>query len=255
MQDRYAGDVGDFGKYGLLNEICKNSNKKFRLGFNWYYVTREEKKPGNGKCMWDYLRDDNPNSKNYRNCFPNLYDQLKEMVDCGQGNIREIEKGAVLPRETIFYSKPVPATENLAMRKVDRENWFKESLAKLKMADIIFLDPDNGIQTETVKKTHTKAIKYVFADEIQRYSELGKSLIIYNHRDRTLPSSYKLKLLSITTTPLKAYDAITVLKFKRFSVRHYVFLMQREHKDLIERTIDNLTREPYNFLFEEYPIN
>jgi hypothetical protein len=47
MQDAYVGDVGDFGKYGLLNEIHRKSDGKIRLGINWYYVIEEEKKTGN----------------------------------------------------------------------------------------------------------------------------------------------------------------------------------------------------------------
>ena len=123
------------------------------------------------------------------------------------------------------------------------------------MADIFFLDPDNGTPSEKVKKTHKKAIKYVFTDEIQRYYESGKSLIIYSHRDRTPQSGYKRKLLSITANLPKAWGKIKVLKFKQVSVRHYVFLIQNEHNDLIMRTIENLTREPCNFLFEEYPLH
>ena len=255
MQDRYIGDVGDFGKYVLLNEIYKNSDEEFKLGVNWYYVTREERKTGDGRHT-NYLSDDNPNSKKYRNCFPNLYDRLRRIVNCGQRNLREIEISAVLPKETIFYSKPAPYSSRSPVRRIaDRENWFEESLAKLKMADIILLDPDNGIPSEKVKKTHKKAIKYVFTDEIQRYYESGKSLIIYTHRDRTPQPGYKRKLLSITTTLPKAWGKIKVLKFKRVSVRHYVFLIQNEHNDLIVRTIENLTREPCNFLFEEYPLH
>lgn len=38
MQDGYVGDVGDFGKYLLLWNICSpaESNKKLKLGVNWY---------------------------------------------------------------------------------------------------------------------------------------------------------------------------------------------------------------------------
>ncbi len=46
-----------------------------------------------------------------------------------------------------------------------------------------------------------------------------------------------------------------VLRFKRVSVRHYVFLIQKEHQDLIEETINWLTRDPYNFLFEIHNLD
>jgi len=106
MQDRYVGDVGDFGKYGLLNEICKKSNGSVRLGINWFYVTREEKQRGDGRHI-SYLSDENKDSKKYAVCFPDLYDKLKGVVG-GRRSIKEIEKSLILPKETIFYSKPLP---------------------------------------------------------------------------------------------------------------------------------------------------
>ena len=182
MQDRYVGDVGDFGKYGLLKEICKKSNGSVRLGINWFYVTRKEKRRGDGRHI-GYLSDENKNSRKYVVCFPDLYDKLKDIVN-GNRSIKEIEKRLILPKDTIFYSNTLPFGENPFEREEGRKNWFKESLSQLKSADIIFLDPDNGIQTNKVKKTQIKAIKYAFKGEIKEYYELGKSVIIYNHRDR-----------------------------------------------------------------------
>ncbi len=166
MQDRYTGDVGDFGKYGLLNEIYEKSNESIKLGINWYYVTRQEKQTGDGRHI-AYLRDENKNSKKYHDCFPNLYSQLKSIVNYRSRNIKEIEKGLILPTTTVFYSEPLPYSSVKPIeRRKDRENWFEKSLIKLKTSDIVFLDPDNGIQTDKVKKTQIRAIKYVFTDEV-----------------------------------------------------------------------------------------
>ena len=35
MQDNYIGDIGDYGKYGLLREICAEA---MSLSVNWYRV-------------------------------------------------------------------------------------------------------------------------------------------------------------------------------------------------------------------------
>jgi hypothetical protein len=257
VQDKYTADVGDFGKYVLLNEIYRNSNGKLRIGINWYYVNREETKLTDGKYT-EYLYDNCKNSKNYRICFPKLYDQLRRIVNDGRRNIKAIEKGSVLPEGTIFYSKPLPYSSKSTIQKgMNREIWFEESLAALTMADLIFLDPDNGIQTERINATQIKAMKYVLKDEIQRYYRAGKSLLIYTHRDRTPESSYKEKLrrrlLSITSL-LCELDRIKIVKFKRYSVRDYVFLMQEENMNLVARTIESLTREPLSFLFQEYTL-
>ena len=39
MQDRYVGDVGDFGKYGLLRALCGGD---LTLGVVWYLYPDEE---------------------------------------------------------------------------------------------------------------------------------------------------------------------------------------------------------------------
>jgi hypothetical protein len=252
MQDRYVGDVGDFGKYGLLNEICKKSNGGVRLGINWFYVTKKERKEGDGKRTINYLRDGSKDSKKYRACFPELpelYAKLKGIVDDGRRSIKEIEKGLILPKETIFYSKPLPYSSlNPSEREEDRKNWFKESLTKLKEADIIFLDPDNGVQTAKVRKTQIKAIKYVFEDEIKAYYELGKSLVLYHHRGRKPESEHSRRIAELGQ--ITSCNGIKVLRFKRVSIRYFIFLLQKDHQDLIAQTIDYLRSEPCDFLFE-----
>lgn len=257
MQDKYVGDVGDFGKYGLLDCIYDASRRlkhEAVLGVNWYYVTGETEKPTDGRYT-EYLdKKNNRNARIYEQCFPELYKKLKEKVGNKQRNIKSIEDGYVLPKSTIFYTEPIPYMSlNPKEREADREKWFAKSLHKLETANIVFLDPDNGIQTKSVRKTHKRAVKYVFDDEIQRYYEAGKSLIIYTHRDRSKESDYKQKLLDIKDI-LNDEEKMRVLKFKRYSVRHYLFLMQKEHENLVAEVIDRLTKAPCDFLFEEYPI-
>ena len=41
MQDRYAGDVGDFGKFGLLRTLCELNAPQLKLGIVWYLVPEE----------------------------------------------------------------------------------------------------------------------------------------------------------------------------------------------------------------------
>ena len=177
MQDRYAGDVGDFGKYSLLHQVFNESNGVVRLGVNWYYVTRQENGNGDGNHI-DYLSKTNKGWAQYRECFPLLYDKLKSIVSHGR-KISEIENRGVLPDQTIFYSKPIPYFSATSSKRIkDREKWFEESLSRLSEADIIFLDPDNGIQLDTSSKGTPNAVKYAFTDEIERYFKLGKSLII-----------------------------------------------------------------------------
>ena len=60
MQDRYAGDVGDYGKLGLLKCLEKHG---FIIGVNWYRIaTPDTEKKKDGTYMHDdgkYLIPDN----------------------------------------------------------------------------------------------------------------------------------------------------------------------------------------------------
>ena len=39
MQDRYAGDIGDFGKFALLKEL---ENQGLSVGVNWYKINQPD---------------------------------------------------------------------------------------------------------------------------------------------------------------------------------------------------------------------
>ena len=40
MQNRYTGDIGDFGKYGLLRALCSpvGEIQRLQLGVVWYLM-------------------------------------------------------------------------------------------------------------------------------------------------------------------------------------------------------------------------
>lgn len=250
MQDKYVGDVGDFGKYILLKEICK----VFKLGINWFYVN-DRKGKQDKEYRYIYLKDQYKKSEYFRECCPDLYDKFRNwgIAENKNRSIAKIEEAEILPG-TAFYRKPLPQGE------AERERWFKGSVGEFEKGkvNIIFLDPDNGIQPNPQKgKKDKDAIKYVFYDEIEYYYKLGKSLIIYNHRDRSPKEEYDGKIFGIKDY-VKFCRGIRVLKFKRFFVRHYVFLIQKNHEKVIDNTIkrlERITKKDPKFLFEEYYPN
>ena len=65
MQDRYAGDVGDFGKFALLRALCGGRS----LGVCWYRTDAAEEKNNDGRHL-DYLYLD-----------PEVFNGLKRFVD------------------------------------------------------------------------------------------------------------------------------------------------------------------------------
>ena len=82
MQDNYVGDIGDYGKYGLLRNVTAAG---LRLAVNWYRVVPT--RPGqqeDGKYT-SYL--DKPEI--YRHYDPELFDCLAGIVHRQKRSIEE----------------------------------------------------------------------------------------------------------------------------------------------------------------------
>jgi hypothetical protein len=251
MRDNYAGDVGDFGKYVLLRELMNQSDKTTRLGINWYYTDHEEAPNRDGRHV-AYLDISVRDNLRYGSCCPELYDKLAMIIRQNKRRVAEVESSGILPRGTIYYSTPIPNSGmNPAERIQLRQSWFQQSLKTLENADIIFLDPDNGISLDISVKGKPFGMKYVFMDEIEAYNRSGKSLIVYNHRDRRPRDEYEMKILSIRQY-VNSHTDIKVLRFKRVAVRDFIFLIQEHHRELMDLTIERLTNPPLDFLFKPF---
>lgn len=231
MQNRYTADIGDYGKYGLLRflyEECKKTS--FTLGINWYLVDPMElgeESKGDGKKI-EYLYKD-PKNK-FRECDEGSYDELRNIVDEDKRNVSEIEDRKILGDGTVFYRKKLSyANKNGSdERKKGREGWHKEGYEKLKGCDIVFFDPDNGLETLKCNKYGKKGIKYVLREEIEYYYSRGKSIILYNHVSREKKERYIQRF-----KPLN-HDMLPCLRWRRGSARDYVFILQPTHTDKIK---------------------
>ena len=87
MQDRYAGDVGDFMKLGLLRQMAEGD---LLLGINWYRAP-DERHNADGKHI-TYLESNNAIGRKLRPCDTHLYEALARMVEEGNRSIDRLER-------------------------------------------------------------------------------------------------------------------------------------------------------------------
>ena len=73
MQNGYTGDIGDYGKYGLLRILSKN----LKLGVVWYLVPNEIHK-NDGK-LTHYAHMQNADPILYSKLQKILLDQLQDL--------------------------------------------------------------------------------------------------------------------------------------------------------------------------------
>jgi len=171
MQNRYTGDIGDFGKYGMLRGLCTGE----KLGIIWYLVPDEQHNDDGNKTSYLDHDKEHPtklNVKRYRNLDPELYDKLRKIVKDENRNVAAIRVNDILSTSTnVFFEEHVP--------RFDRKEWLQGAHDLVQSCDILFLDPDNGLQVKRMKKPS----KHVFWDNLSVYSS-SQSLIIYQHRQR-----------------------------------------------------------------------
>jgi hypothetical protein len=239
MKNQYFGDVGDFGKYGLLSAVLET---ELSLGINWY-LTPDEPEKTDGKYI-EYLND----MPEYERCDPELYRFLKTKVSDNKRNVKEIK---ALPRflnvptyDRILDVHQVKVKERFSVRWA----WFQESMQALQACDVVFMDPDNGIEVKSAPVTNRRSPKYVRYSEIEQFYSYGKSMIVYNHRDRSKEIEYLKRITCLKD--LLGGAQIILVRFKRFSVRDYIFVLQERHEDMICEAIHRFLESDWGRLFE-----
>lgn len=210
MQDRYAGDIGDFGKIGLLKTL---QAQDLSVGVKWYHVKPMdiEKKPDG-----TFKQEDGKYLIPIRlwTCDETLAESLTKIAKSDDRSINAVERGDFVLNAR-YYNDPVTAA--------GRDEWHKRALEKLKGVDIVFVDPDNGMLVKSIGKESAKSIKYTFYEEVRDYVQQGQSVLIYNHRSRKQEIQYFheicSKLQKATGVPKTDILKIT---FPKCSVRDYL---------------------------------
>lgn len=235
MQNRYAGDVGDFGKIGLLRQI---SRLEICIGVNWY-LTPDENHNADGKHI-GYIAD-----PKYNGCDDSLRDSLKSILN-GKRSVLALENKYLIPRALYYHEVLLPPS-----RTFSRRDWHIKALEVLGDAEIVFLDPDNGLIVKSVSAGSAKSNKYIMPSEIVDYFAAGKSVIFYNHRSREQESVYLQRFNWMNEDSILKNAVITGVSFKRGTVRDYILVLQPSHASKVIESVDNMLQSPWRNHFKK----
>ena len=223
MQDRYTGDIGDFGKLGLLRAL---QSRDLTIGVNWYLTPDEDH---NDDGMYTkYLKDES-----YRKYDESLWLDLKQIVDENQRKVSALQNDRIL--QAVFYDKTLDfAGKKKAERIWIREEWHRQALDQLSELDVVFVDPDNGLVVPSAEG-RPKENKYVMPDELLDYYRKGSSVIYYQHKARRQDQFYADQHEKLIKSPGLEGASGLGLKFKKTSQRYYFFILQPRHREMIEK--------------------
>jgi hypothetical protein len=214
VKNQYFGDVSDYRKYGLLRLLTDGG---LTLGVNWMLTPNDDGTDGNKR---EYLSD----PAKWRGCDEALYDGLTALLDGGQPPGVSLLEGSDLLPDTTFFSELVPDG------KEERLAWASQARGTLSDCDLVFLDPDNGLEIKSKKIGAKNSSKFALWDEVRAYWEQGSSLLIYQHWIRMERSAF----FNQQATCLK--ELLGVDQVIGISTAHVLFLLvpQAEHVEQLE---------------------
>jgi hypothetical protein len=249
VQDRYAGDLGDYLKFGLLRWLAPpGASASPRLGVVWYR-TADETHNADGKYI-TYLDPGHPSSHHFRELDPDLYDRVANVVH-GERSTARLESVGLLGAGTSFFGDlldfaDLPVTAQAA-RQARRQSWLQRAMATTAGCDLIFADPDNGIRpaAHLVPRHRTKAVKYAYLDELAAFAERGQSLVVYHHTDRTatVEEQARRRLGDIARdVPL---EPVAAVRASRGTTRLFLVAATESHAGYLTERLTALTVSPW----------
>jgi hypothetical protein len=167
MKHQYFGDVNDYRKYGLLRIVQRETG--LRLGVWWMLTPDDGRSDGNSTS---YLGE----PKRWREYDPPLFDALAAAVPAGRSIAAVMERG--LLGDALFVDALVPDNA------VERATLFASARASLRAAEIVFLDPDNGLEIPSCAPGRKGSSKFALQREIEELFAAGHSILVYQHFPR-----------------------------------------------------------------------
>jgi hypothetical protein len=169
MKNQYFGDINDYRKYGLLRVLTGRGEIKTAV----CWMLTPDHGRGDGGFI-DYLEQPD----RWRGFDPLLFDQLRELVQTQNlRDVRGVETSAVLPSCRFAPGFVLDDADG-------RARYFEAFKDLAGGCELVFFDPDNGIEVGTKPVGRKDSSKYLYWHEIERFWKAGQSLLIYQHFPR-----------------------------------------------------------------------
>lgn len=206
MKNQYFADINDYLKYGLLRCFAAAG---LRVGICWMLTPDDGRSDGH---KIGYLSD----PKRWRDFDPHLFDSLAAAIRKNSRRVRHFQNSGLLPN-ACFSNTFVPDEQP------SRKRWLTKSLRRLGEMDVLFFDPDNGMEVQSTPCGKKGSCKYLFWGEVEVAWAQGASLLIFQHFSRENRDSHVSRLTkqlrklapSSTVMPLITSNVVYLLAFQQ----------------------------------------
>lgn len=213
MKNQYFGDINDYKKYSLLRLL--GGNGQIETVVCWGLT---EDDTGTDGRRINYLEK----PETWQKYDPIVYQHLREHVhDKGIRDVDVIERGNIL-NNCRFYSEIISDDSR------SRDQYFDKFFEFAEGADLVFFDPDNGLEVKSVPRGNKKSSKYIYWTEVEASYKLGHSILLYQHFPRKPRESFIRNLIQ----RFKAFEGVRSVF--SFCTPHVAFLLipQPDHEKM-----------------------
>jgi hypothetical protein len=249
MQDRYAGDLGDFGTYGLLRALCSacDGGPDLQLGVVWYLVP-DESHNNDGKHITYVTAPTERTLRTIAACDEPLYAAMAALVRSGRRSVAAVAASGALPPDTVYFDEPLSfqgLPRSAAARTAYRDGWAQRAAHATAGCDVVFADPDNGIDDGT-KRHLAHGPKYAAWCELEPYPRRGQTLVVYQHIGRRGSAVEQTTRRLAETRRRLALDCEPfALLYGRGTARAFLIAPAPAHERLLRERTDAMLRTPW----------
>jgi hypothetical protein len=173
MKNQYFGDLRDWLKYAMLRSVVAQG---LSLTVGWMLTPDDGGSDGEVRGFLSDRRNEALDS------------ELFVWIDGwsrrgGPRDVREIETSGLLGPSR--FHPDVIEDASFA-----RDAWFARLHEIAAGSDVVFLDPDNGFETASVKRGSKRSSKYVYWSEVASLWRRGVSIIVYQHLPRVSRAAF-----------------------------------------------------------------
>lgn len=236
MKNQYFGDIHDYRKYGLLRALQASGGGSLLVA---WMLTPDD--GGSDGGLRDYLK-----APDTWACYDrDLFEGLSCLLDSdAQPAVSLLEGSGLLPTAR-FHSVVVPDGRQ------EREAWQRDFVRAASGIDLVFLDPDNGIEVPSKPVGRKHSSKYVTWLDIEKIWGSGCSILMYQHFPRKPRELFAKKMVSelcdlpgavfaeALRTPYALFLLVAQERHEGWLREALSFLPQRWNRQIVPMELDN----------------
>lgn len=213
---------------------------KNRIGIIWYLFPNESHNDDGGHII--YLT----NREGFRDCDYDLCEKLSAIVH-GNRSVAAIEEARLLPTNTVYFSDrldfhlnyPSQCQKDKQERETKRKQWLERAVLRVSKCNVIFLDPDNGLQIPSCSKiSQIRSGKFSYYSEISELAKGKDTTVIYHHLNRNSTHENQIhKKADELRKHINPTGTIFVLRYWPYSPRAYFILTTRSEENRIRESL------------------